>query len=250
MKDLKVILLALVFLWFGISGASGAAISLYDWAYNIDGTTYEASVLQTGDPNTFTGYYTPGAGDLPANIDDSGFTYSNGFDTPGGFGTTSVTISGAGSHFVGFFVDHELDEALNGFDNENGSAIGSPVAGQSWEIDEPGYVFGDIYINFQNSALDNTNNVPAGLEDDVSMAMGWDFTLLAGDTAIIDFILSGTVPTNGFYLAQTDPDTNTSIYFSSALDIQPIPEPATLLLLGTGLAGLAGFGRKKFRKQS
>lgn len=177
------------------------------------------------------------------------------FNTTTGLGSITVGYSGAGTYKSGLFVDHEIDQEANLWFNEFGAATNSPDSGQSWEIDEPGFTgLGDIYENFLAGTLDNGNGVPDGTPDDVSMAMMWDFTLNAGETARVTYnifeMVAGAPLPAGFYLSQTDPDSDATIIFTSDFSVrggggQVVPEPSTIALLGAGLAGLALFSRKR-----
>lgn len=193
-----------------------AAPLLVDWAFNDNGSVFTAADNTTKD--------------LPGNFDISNFDWDTGL------GSIVIIYDTPGSYSLISFFDHEIARGSNTFFNEYGEVYGTPKVGQAWEIDEPGLVFGDIYDNVLYGQLDNTKSVPAGLEDDVSMAMGWDFFLQKDETVLITLTLSDLVPA-GFYLAQHDPDG--SHYFSSTLTIEstttPVPEPAGALLFGSAL---------------
>jgi hypothetical protein len=209
-------------------------IALFEYAFNVDGTIYNGSI--------------------PGGVSGSSF------DINAGPQTFTTVINGPGTKYFGLFVDYEIDQSLNTFFNEYGTPYNSPLAEQSWEIDEPGYRFGDIYDHFQNSyygnsLLENDNGVPSATPDDVSMAIAWELDLTASQIATISFILSPTAPTTTtsfLYLEQTDPGQKapspTSLYFwsESIVDQTPgVPDGgSTFTLLALTLAGLGGLRRK------
>lgn len=204
-KSIRMCLLSGV-LCFGAISVTGAEISLFDWAIISDGALFSPSAPPPGSINTA------------------------GFDFATGFGTVVATVNGAGPHYLGFFVDHEIDESVNTFFNEFGASGNAPKSGQSWEIDEPGFSYGDIYANLSAGALDNANGVPSSAPDDVSMALAWSFFLGADESASVIMNVGPVPPPAGFYLVQTDPDSDLNLYFSSSLRVsggQTVPEAAS-----------------------
>lgn len=208
------------------SRASADPIDLFQWVFNVDGTLYDSS----GGLGSST---------LPGN-------FSLTPSATGPQGLLTIAITGVGAHsFIGFY-DYELDETANGFSNEFAVMNGVTPAGLSWEVDEPGFTFGDIYTNVQNGALDNTNAVGASTPDDVSVALGWNFLLTAGQTALINILISTTAPTSGFFISHIDTLTNTTLYYSTSMVISggpsqvPVPESGTLVMVAFGLLMLVG----------
>jgi hypothetical protein len=200
------------------SSIAFAGIVTNEYAFNVDGTVYD---VPYGDP-------------IPGNI--SLGTFPN-------LGDISLTINGQGDHFVLGFFDFDLFDQAPYFIDETGTANGTPDAKQSYEIGDP---FGGIYTDFKVNLL--TGTIPADPWD-VSMAMGWNFSLNQDQTAEIIFHVSDAPPAdpNMFYLLQTDAQTNDVVYLSSELDITTnpvgVPEPSmlVLMLLGVGVTLVAAF---------
>ncbi|MBI4600733.1 MAG: hypothetical protein HY721_02120, partial [Planctomycetes bacterium] len=210
----------------GLAGpAKAAEISLFQALFRLEGDFTFNVDLSGWDATSTALTFLP-----PPDADFSEFE-SDGTNT--GLGVIVIEIlpnfvSGSGSGSFAAFFDLEVDEATNTFFNESGESSGSTggVNPTSFEIDEPGFSFGDIFDNFLGNTLDDSTGVPAGSEDDVSVALSWDFTLSSFETAVLTIVISDTgaiALTSTFSVVQTDPDSSASVTYSGALSITGSP---------------------------
>ena len=243
--------------WRGALGTTAETLQPASDAYykggalaTISGNTYlYAANFHSGAIDILKG--TPGAPDLPGTFTDptlpSGYapfniqllggklyvTYAlqgSGKDEQAGPGLGFVSVFDTQGNFLGRVGSMGTLNAPWGLaiaPQSFGSFAGDLLVGN----------FGDGTINAFNLATNTFVGQLAGLDRNPLMIDGlWGLTAGNGGSA-------GS--TNTIYFSAGPGDESHGLFGSLA----PVPEPSTMLLLGSGLIGLVGYGRRKFFKK-
>ena len=205
-------------------------------------TAWAGAVLHIGNPPN-TGTYLFGDEVRPISSTQLGIL-ENGLGQP--------TLDNPLKLIIGVPEDSFSAPSLNWVD---GSASGSASAISSGTFSS-GEVYTFLGLSGGNNSNSFTNWAAADLAVNNLTVTGFDVwvynlngTGITGGKTVNATFLSG-LPVGTFAVAYGTytGDSRVKVFSTPFTESGLVPEPSTLLLLGSGLVGLAGFGRKKYKK--
>lgn len=252
MKKILVFLAAVLLLW------SGPAFAV---SINVDQIIWQPDI--TLDPSSLSATVELTADDSDMDSFTITLTNTSTLSTPDDFPAT-VLLTG-----IGFNLPSEL--YITG-GNISGDLRNSTIdPGLRWGYDNNPLDAGPFQQGEATTKSISTvvSTMESATEFDASLVDG-DAEFKGPDYGVLSTAYAGvSIPNKPYFLGSVEITINlqqsitgTWESFFSSIDsqdvvvsfgsptspTQPIPEPATMMLLGTGLIGIAGLGRKKFKK--
>jgi hypothetical protein len=169
-----------------------------------------------------------------------------------GGSTISLTLTGLAAH-----TSIDLDFLLAVVDSWDGSF--TSVAPDSFNVSVDGSsIFKETFDNFASSdqsytgtpLVDHTANLYKSSWADSAYNMGADTTFQGIAHTSSSLTVSWWADGNGWQGGFDESFAIDNIDVTLNGGQNPVPEPSTILLLGVGLLGMAGLGRKHFNKKS